>query len=119
MRFLADESCDFAIVRALRAAGHDVLAVCEIVPAAEDADITKLALQGDRILITEDKDFGRLVYAHGHQTVGVILVRVRASVRSLLADLVLGLIRKYPDRLRGFFVVLQPGRVRISRTPAG
>jgi hypothetical protein len=29
MRFLADESCDFAVVRALRAAGHDVLAVAE------------------------------------------------------------------------------------------
>lgn len=25
MRFLADESCDFAVVRALRAAGHDQL----------------------------------------------------------------------------------------------
>jgi len=34
MRFLADESCDFAIVHALRASGYDVLAVsvedCEI-----------------------------------------------------------------------------------------
>jgi hypothetical protein len=27
MRFLADESCDFRVVRALRAAGHDVTAV--------------------------------------------------------------------------------------------
>jgi hypothetical protein len=26
MRFLADESCDFAVVRALRTAGHDVQA---------------------------------------------------------------------------------------------
>jgi hypothetical protein len=32
MRFLADESCDFAIVRALRAAGHDVVAVTERLP---------------------------------------------------------------------------------------
>jgi hypothetical protein len=29
MRFLADESCDFAVVRALRAAGHDVTAVAQ------------------------------------------------------------------------------------------
>ena len=26
MRFLADESCDFSVVRALRSADHDVLA---------------------------------------------------------------------------------------------
>jgi hypothetical protein len=30
MHFLADESCDFAVVRALRAAGHDVKAVAEV-----------------------------------------------------------------------------------------
>ena len=29
MRFLADESCDFAVVVALRTAGHDVKAVVE------------------------------------------------------------------------------------------
>ena len=32
MRFLADESCDFAVVHALRANGNDVLAVSEIAP---------------------------------------------------------------------------------------
>ena len=30
MRFLADESCDFAVVRTLRSAGHDVLAIAEV-----------------------------------------------------------------------------------------
>jgi len=29
MRFLADQSCDFAVVRVLRQAGHDVRAVSE------------------------------------------------------------------------------------------
>jgi len=35
MRFLADESCDFRVVRALRAAGHDVMAIAETGPGAE------------------------------------------------------------------------------------
>ena len=38
VRFLADESCDFVIVRALRAAGHDVTAVAEIALGAEDSE---------------------------------------------------------------------------------
>jgi Domain of unknown function (DUF5615) len=37
MRFLADESCDFRVVRALRAAGHDVTAAIELVPGAADS----------------------------------------------------------------------------------
>ena len=68
MRFLADESCDFAVVRALRTAGHKVLAVAEISPRANDSEVIRLALEQDLILLTEDKDFGQLVYAHGWHT---------------------------------------------------
>lgn len=38
MKFLADESCDFAIVRVLREGGYDVLAVSEICPGIPDDD---------------------------------------------------------------------------------
>ncbi len=44
MRFLADESCDFAVVRALRAAGHDVKAVVETQCGATDESVIALAL---------------------------------------------------------------------------
>jgi len=36
LRFLADESCDFAVVRALRSEGCDVLAVSEITSRSND-----------------------------------------------------------------------------------
>lgn len=39
MRFLADESCDFSVVRALRSADHDVLAIAEVSPREEDEDV--------------------------------------------------------------------------------
>ncbi|MFO0698116.1 MAG: DUF5615 family PIN-like protein [Nitrospira sp.] len=64
MRFLADESCDFSVVRALRAARYDVLAVTELMPDSDDAVVMDLAFRQERILLTEDKDFGQLVYAY-------------------------------------------------------
>lgn len=70
MQFLADESCDFLLVKTLREAGHDVLAVSEIKPRAEDSDVIRLSVRERRILLTEDKDFGQLVYAHGQSSVG-------------------------------------------------
>ena len=63
--FLADESCDFAVVRTLRAAGYDVLAVSERAPGARDEDVIRFATSERRILLTEDKDFGQLVFAAG------------------------------------------------------
>jgi predicted nuclease of predicted toxin-antitoxin system len=77
MRLLADESCDFAVVRSLRAAGHDVKAVAEVSPRAQDSDVIRIAAGENRILLTEDKDFGRLVYA-GAPSAGVILIRYPA-----------------------------------------
>jgi len=39
LRFLADESCDFAVVRALRVAGHDVLSIAEYTSRTDDAQL--------------------------------------------------------------------------------
>lgn len=77
MRLLADESCDFAVVRALRAAGRDVVAVVELSLRAEDEQVMDLAVREGRIVLTEDKDFGQLVYARSRATGGVLRVRVR------------------------------------------
>jgi predicted nuclease of predicted toxin-antitoxin system len=58
LNFLADEGCDFAVVRALRTEGHDVLAVAEFMTRSVDSELMERAYQEKRILLTEDKDFG-------------------------------------------------------------
>lgn len=115
MRFVADESCDFSVVRGLRNSGHNVAAIAEIAPRAVDEEVLKLALQRGTILITEDKDFGQLVFASMKATEGVLLLRFPARARSGLASAVLDLVAKRGDELPGCFAVLQPGRVRIRR----
>jgi predicted nuclease of predicted toxin-antitoxin system len=62
VRFLADESCDFAVVRVLRAAGHNVLAVSEFMQRSVDKELMEMAHKDQRILLTEDKDFGWLAF---------------------------------------------------------
>lgn len=117
MQFLADESCDFAVVRAVRAAGHDVVAIAEVTPRAEDDAVIDLAIREGRLLVTEDKDFGRLVHAKGHRTAGILLLRFPPTVRETLSQVVVDLVRRRGKRLVGCFVVVQPGRVRIGRSP--
>src|SRR4030066_1748063 len=94
LRFLADESCDFAVVRALRRAGFDVLCISESSPRTEDSEVIRLALHEGRILLTEDKDFGRLVYSHGQDTLGVIFLRFPTSVRKQIAKDVVKLVKR-------------------------
>jgi predicted nuclease of predicted toxin-antitoxin system len=115
VQFLADESCDFVVVSALRAAGHDVTTVADVNPGAEDDLVLALARSEARVLLTEDKDFGLLAYAGGHDTAGVVLIRFPGHARSSLGQAVVKVVTALRDRISRAFVVVEPGRARCSR----
>lgn len=113
MRFLADESCDFAVVNALREAGHDVMAVKDVLPGAPDEAVISLADQDARVLLTEDKDFGQLVFSSAVSSPGVIFIRFPGNARQAMVRTI-ELVNKKPEKMKGHFAVVQPGRIRIS-----
>ena len=117
MRFLADESCDFAAVHALRAAGHDVVAVSDVARGAADTVVIELARSERRVLLTEDKDFGQLVFAAARQSSGVVLLRWPVSARGGLAIAIAEFVAAQGESLIGSFAVVEPGRARVSRSP--
>jgi len=117
MRLLVDESVDMAIVRALRQAGHEVLAIAEECPGVEDAYVAELARNDERILLTEDRDFGRLVFASNGPAYGVIYMRNSARARLAFCNEVVQVIEQEDTRLLDAFTVIQPGRTRIGRLP--
>ena len=91
MRFLADESCDFAVVRALRKAGFEVETVRDLAPGASDEFVVHLAVSSRSVLLTEDRDFGRLVLASAETSTGVCICAslptlVRNSLRRCFAS---------------------------------
>jgi hypothetical protein len=59
VRFLADESCGFAVVWALRAVGHDVAAIAEISARATDEVVMELAIREGSILRPRTRTSGR------------------------------------------------------------
>jgi predicted nuclease of predicted toxin-antitoxin system len=117
LRFLADESCDFAVVRTLRAEGYDVFAVSEVTHRSDDRELIEQATRENRILLTEDKDFGWLVFVSHRQSAGVILFRFPGNARESLAQTVKELVREHDEQLPGSFVVAQPGYIGIRHTP--
>lgn len=89
---LADANIDREVVDALRADGADVLFVREVgLGAAEDDELLELARQQGRVVLTHDRDFGRLAIARRAPFVGIVFVRpghlaasfTLASIRTL------------------------------------
>ncbi|MDE2838803.1 MAG: DUF5615 family PIN-like protein [Chloroflexota bacterium] len=66
MKFLLDVCASSRSMYAmLTEAGHDVVSALERDPRAADEELLAVATDEQRILITEDKDFGELVFVRG------------------------------------------------------
>ena len=117
MELLADESCSGPVIRALRAAGHDLLVIAEAAKGASDEWVMERASAEGRVLITEDRDFGELVYAHGRSTAGVVFLKFHSRSRRAKPEAVVEAVAKLGERLRGGFAVVEPGRVRLGKRP--
>jgi predicted nuclease of predicted toxin-antitoxin system len=117
MRFLLDEGADARLLAHLLDAGHDAVHVARSHgPGLTDDQILALAVSEDRILITDDTDFGELVFHLGHQHAGVILLRLRDTVFASRRDRLDFVLQRYSEHLHQFVVVTQR-RVRIRPRP--
>jgi hypothetical protein len=61
-QIVADERVDFRIVLQLREIGLTVYAIVEQEPSISDEKVLAIANENEALLITEDKDFGELVF---------------------------------------------------------
>ncbi len=72
MRFLVDECTGPAVAAWFRRQDHDVFSVYEQARGLSDDGIIQMALDQNRILITNDKDFGAKVFRDGRLHRGVV-----------------------------------------------
>ena len=113
MKFLADECCDTGVVASLRADGHDVTYVLERQAGISDEEVLQNAFVEGRILLTEDKDFGELIYRLKKPAYGIILIRIDVQERHEKWPRLEALIAKHGDRLTGYFVVVDLNKYRF------
>jgi predicted nuclease of predicted toxin-antitoxin system len=113
MRWVADEGVDAPIVARLREQDHVVWYVAEMMAGIADEEVLALAQEQDAILLTNDKDFGALVFQQRRVTAGVVLMRLAGLSAQQKAALVVRMIDEHASRLRGAFTVITPRRVRI------
>lgn len=115
MNLVADENIDRRIVERLRLDGHQVEWIVEISPSASDDDVLRLAASSKALLVTEDKDFGELVYRRGLSHAGVLLIRLEGLGNSDKAEIVSRAVRDNEVELTGAFSVVSADSIRIRR----
>lgn len=94
--------------------GHDVLSAVDVDPKASDEQLMAKALQDERVFVTEDKDFGELIFVrrlpHG-PIVRLVELSVEEQVKGMAE-----LLEHHAGELVGpVMVTVTRGRIRIRR----
>ena len=76
MKFIVDECTGPTVAKWLTMEGHDVVSVSPDRKGITDKEILKIAVKETRILITNDKDFGELIFKQKLPHCGVIFLRL-------------------------------------------
>ena len=118
MRFLVDECTGPTVADWLHDQGHEVFSVFDEARGITDDEVLLKARTEQWILVTNDKDFGDMIYRERRTHHGVILIRLDDE-RSVNKIAVLQqLLEQYADSIADHFVVVTENGVRFARLPS-
>ena len=114
MRFLVDECTGPAVAEWLRNEGHDVFSVYDQARGIDDDTVIQQAYGENRILITNDKDFGEMDHRERRPHRGVVFLRLLDERPGTKIEVLRRLLDAYWDRLPDNFVVVTENQVRFA-----
>lgn len=117
MKFVADESVERPISRALEQMGHEVWEICAHASGVSDRRVLELTRQRDAILLTADKDFGDLVYIEHEEVRGVVLLRLQGLPLRAMVERSVAAIEAHIGELEQSFLVVGQRQVRVRPLP--
>lgn len=110
---LADENIDSRVVSFLRENGIRVSHVKEERPGARDFEVIEMSKKSERVILTEDKDFGEWVYSHNEDGISVILLRYSPPETERILTILANFILERGNDLFGTFTTVTVRKIRI------
>lgn len=115
MKFIVDECTGDSVAKWLKMSGYEAYSVYTENKGAEDEWILEKALKENYIVITNDKDFGKLVFKRGKGHRGVIFLRLQQESTENKIETIKKVIETCKERLTHSFIVASEDFVRISK----
>jgi predicted nuclease of predicted toxin-antitoxin system len=114
MRFLVDECTGPAVAQWLERLGHEVFSVFDDAQGSTDDEILSRAIDEGWILITNDKDFGEMIFRERRTHHGVVFLRLADERTANKIDVLNKILENYSDRLAAQFVTATENKIRFA-----
>ncbi|MBI2909705.1 MAG: DUF5615 family PIN-like protein [Chloroflexi bacterium] len=112
-----DQNTDRRLALYLRERGHDVTVVAvDYPPSLPDEQVLAIAHREQLILVTEDRDFGELIFRRRLAHAGVLYLRLPPMELETKIARVAAALDRCADRLDRFVVVTEKA-VRVRERP--
>ena len=113
MKFLVDENVGFTITNYLLEQGFDVKSVSELFPSRDDIFIIKTAYDEGRIIVTNDKDFGYLIFKMQLPPPAIILFRIQDESPEEKINAIKNVLQLPEEKIQNHFIVIDEKKIRI------
>lgn len=115
MKFIVDECTGDRVAKWLKMSGYEAYSVYKENKGAEDEWILEKAIKENYIVITNDKDFGMLVFKEGKGHCGVIFLRLQRESTENKIETIKKVLEQCRGKLSYSFIVASEDFVRISK----
>ena len=113
MKFLANENFPFPSINLLRQSGYEIISISEKLPGISDFEVIEKAKAEGLIILTFDKDYGEIIFKHGHESPpSVVFFRFKGDSPEIAGKLLTDLLENKKLDVANKFSVIEKENVR-------
>ncbi len=113
-----DENIDQEIVEVIEAYNRSwtIFSIRENSPGITDKEVIQKVLDNQGILVTEDKDFGELLFSYGYKDgrLSVIFLKRESMTFNKLKRALIKAIDQYGSAAENYFITIDKNKVRVT-----
>lgn len=112
---IIDENIDQIIIDRLAKEGFEIVSIRDHNPGISDKQVIEIARSKNAIVITEDRDFGELVFSHNIRDCSILYLRYAKPDYSLIENNIINILKDYQVLTGHFFITITPKKIRIKK----
>lgn len=113
---ILDENIDQVLIETLKSYHWEVFSIREHTPGLSEREVINKVREKQGILITEDKDFGELVFAHGFASGGISVIFLKSEGMHIAKaeEMLVKAIKQYRNTADNYFITIDKNKVRVT-----